>query len=140
MVYRLDHFVTSNTSVATGKNDTHAVFLTVEILLSEVGIRGRVAHENNRIALVNNLNGLVVTGDNGEDIVLQDKIGRADLMTLRGYNNGSSVELTSVTEVVKVRLETFALNRGDEVADSLLSANDCGRLAARSSLNMGDEV
>jgi len=124
----------------TGQHDTETVLLTVEILLGEVSIRHRIAHQNNGIALVDNLDRLVVASNDGEDVVIHHKIGGTGLMALRHSHNRGAIELTIVAHVVQLVLSTLALDALTESADSLLGANDGGGLAASSSLNVGDEL
>ena len=63
-------------------------------------------HQNNGVALVHALDGLVIASNNGQDIVIQSKLGRTNLVTLRGNHDRSSVELAIVAQVVDCLLYT----------------------------------
>ena len=133
------HIVTSDTCVTTGKHNTETPLLSVEVFLSKVGIVGGITGDNKGVALVNYLNGLVITGNDGQNIVVHNELGAADLVALRDSDAGSAVEGTIEAHGVKLVLSGVALDGFLEVPESLLGTNDSSSLATGGSLNMRDE-
>lgn len=46
------HLVTANAGVAASQDDTYAIFLPIEVLLGEVAVGQRIAHDDQGITLV----------------------------------------------------------------------------------------
>ena len=133
------HIVAADTSIATGKNDAETPLLSNKVFLSKVSIVGRITGDNESVALINDLDRLVVTSDNGQNIVVHNELGAANLVALRNSDARSAVEGAVVAHSMKLVLSGVALNGFLEVSKSLLGANNSGSLATGSSLNMGDE-
>ena len=140
VVYPLGDFVTANTGIAASKDDAHAVLLAIQVFLRQVTVGGRLAHDNNGVTFVHALDGLVVTGDNGQHIVCQHEVGRADLMTLGSHNDRSAIELTGVAHVVQVFFRLVTQRSDIQIADCLLGADNSSSLATGSGLNMINQV
>ena len=78
--------VASNTRVAAGNQETHAVLLAVQVLLGQIHVVERIAHMHKAFALAYNLDGLLIAGDDGQDVVIHQEAGAANGMTLRDGN------------------------------------------------------
>lgn len=88
--------VATDSGIAARHNKSETCLLGEEILLSEIAVVERIAGDNKRITLADKLDGLLVGSNNGQNVVLIDKVGSTELVTLGKSNYGSSVEGTIV--------------------------------------------
>ena len=88
--------VTTDTGIATGKNDTHTDLFTVHILLSQVGILQRITNNDRGLTLVNALDRTIIACENGQSVIGEDELSRVDLVALGKCNNLAAVEIAII--------------------------------------------
>lgn len=79
------------------------------------------------------LDRFVITGYNGNNIIVKHEIGRTNLMSLRSCYYRRAIELAKITEIVKVASCFSTLNGRLEITKSFLCADNSSSLAAGSS-------
>ena len=134
------HFVTTNTSVTTSQNNTHSVFLTVQVFLSEVCVAHRVTHENNRTSFIYDFNRLIITSDDSDNIVIEYELSRTYFMALRSSYYRSSIELTIISHIVEIVFSTIILDGSFQFTQCFLCSDDCSLLSISSCLYVRDQV
>lgn len=87
--------VLTDTGVA-GSHDASAPSVGVHIFLRQVGIGGGIVHDDQRIALIDELDRLLVARDDGDNIVRESELSGASLVELRRYENRGAVELSVI--------------------------------------------
>ena len=89
---RLRHLITTDTGIAS-QNKASASTNAVEVLLGQISILDRIAHNNQGIALVDELDRTLVGSNNRQHVVIEHEFGSAELVTLGQSDAVSSVEL-----------------------------------------------
>lgn len=93
---RLGHGVASEAGVSVRQDKLHAMLVGVQVLLGQVIVLVQLARDDQGLAFVHALDGLLIAGNNVQHIVSMHKVGRADLVALRDRLGGRAIEIAII--------------------------------------------
>lgn len=70
--------------------------VAVEVVLGQILVLVGLARNDQGLSFVHELHGLFIAGDEVQNLIAVDEVGRADLMTLRQGNNIAAIEIAVV--------------------------------------------
>ena len=85
--------VPANTGVSPGGHNAQTGLLSVEILLSQVSIVDGVAHDDQRIALGDELDRTLIGSNDSQHVIRHNEVSGVDLVPLRNSDNRIPIEL-----------------------------------------------
>lgn len=89
------HVVTANARVLSQDN-AHAGTISEEELVGQISILQRIAHDDQRIALGDILNGLLGRSNDGQNVVVHDELGSTHLVAVGDSDDGGAIKTTVV--------------------------------------------
>ena len=89
--------VAADACAVAGQDDAAAIALTIQVLLGQILILQRIAGDHDRVALADNLQGLLFASDHGDDLVAEQEVVGANLVALRQSEDGGTIELAIIS-------------------------------------------